>query len=125
MPGIASPVTIGSGIVLPANYKEWDRVKLRVVVAHERSHVRQMDFYLQLLAGIYTAIFWFSPLGWWLKRTLASLGEAIGDRAGLDAAASDPATRKSFCNSRRCRAGIFQEWLWQGQAMSRIGLSGC
>ena len=85
---IPSPVTIGSGIVLPANYTEWDRKKLRMVLAHERSHVRQQDFYLQLLAGLYTAVFWFSPLGWWLRRTLASLGEAIGDRAGLDAAAS-------------------------------------
>ncbi len=85
---ILSPVTIGSGIVLPASYTEWDRNKLRIVIAHERSHVRQQDFYLQLLAGLYTAIFWFSPLGWWLRRTLTSLGEAIGDRAGMDVAAS-------------------------------------
>ncbi|MGA7522023.1 MAG: M56 family metallopeptidase [Acidobacteriaceae bacterium] len=85
---ISSPVTIGSGIVLPGNYREWDRAKLRVVLAHERSHVRQMDFYLQLLAGVYTAVFWFSPLGWWLKRMLSHLGEAISDRAGLEAAAS-------------------------------------
>ena len=85
---IQSPVTIGSGIVLPANYTEWDMKKLRTVLAHERSHVRQLDFYLQLLAGLYTAMFWFSPLGWWLRRILASLGEAIGDRAGIDVAAS-------------------------------------
>jgi beta-lactamase regulating signal transducer with metallopeptidase domain len=85
---IPSPVTIGSGIVLPANYTEWDRRKLRIVLAHERSHVRQLDFYLQFLAGLYTAMFWFSPLGWWLRRTLCSLGEAIGDRAGTDSAAS-------------------------------------
>ena len=85
---IPSPVTIGSGIVLPASYTEWDMKKLKTVLAHERSHVRQFDFYLQLLAGLYTALFWFSPLGWWLRRTLTSLGEAIGDRAGIDAAAS-------------------------------------
>ncbi len=85
---IPSPVTIGSGIVLPASYSEWDMEKVKMVLAHERSHVRQFDFYLQLLAGLYTAMFWFSPLGWWLRRTLSSLGEAIGDRAGLDAAAS-------------------------------------
>lgn len=85
---IPSPVTIGSGIVLPANYTGWDMRKLRMVLAHERSHVRQFDFYLQLLAGVYTALFWFSPLGWWLRRTLCSLGEAIGDRAGIEAAAS-------------------------------------
>jgi beta-lactamase regulating signal transducer with metallopeptidase domain len=85
---IASPVTIGSGILLPADYAEWDRDKLSVVLAHESSHVRQCDFYLQLAAGIYAAIFWFSPLGWWLKRKLSNLGEAISDRAAVAHAAS-------------------------------------
>ncbi len=85
---VASPVNIGSGIVLPADYAEWDEEKLRVVLAHERSHVRQGDFYLQLLAGFYAALFWFSPLGWWLKRKLSELSEAISDRAGLEVAAS-------------------------------------
>jgi beta-lactamase regulating signal transducer with metallopeptidase domain len=85
---IASPVTIGSGIVLPADYTHWDARKLRMVMAHERSHVRQLDFYLQLLAGLYTALFWFSPLGWWLRRTLSALGETISDRDGIAAAAS-------------------------------------
>lgn len=85
---IPAPVTVGSGIVLPADYWNWDHPKLRMVIAHERSHVRQMDFYLQLLAGLYTAVFWFSPLGWWLRHVLCSLGEAIGDRAGMEAAAT-------------------------------------
>ena len=80
---LLSPVTIGSGIVLPASYTEWDRAKLRLVLAHERAHVRQGDFYLQLLASLYAALVWFSPLGWWLKSRLADLGEAISDRAAL------------------------------------------
>jgi beta-lactamase regulating signal transducer with metallopeptidase domain len=85
---IPSPVTIGSGIVLPANYPDWDIEKLRIVLAHERSHIRQGDFYLQLLAELYAALVWFSPLGWWLKRTLSDLAETISDRAGLLQAAS-------------------------------------
>jgi hypothetical protein len=85
---VSSPVTIGSGVVLPADFANWDSEKLRIVLAHERSHVRQGDFYLQVLAGVYTAVFWFSPLGWWLKRKLSDLGEAISDRAGLEEAAS-------------------------------------
>jgi beta-lactamase regulating signal transducer with metallopeptidase domain len=85
---VASPVNIGSGIILPADFGEWDAEKLRVVLAHERSHVRQGDFYLQLLAGFYASLFWFSPLGWWLKRKLNELSEAISDRAGLEEAAS-------------------------------------
>jgi beta-lactamase regulating signal transducer with metallopeptidase domain len=85
---VASPVNIGSGIVLPADYTGWDEEKLRIVLAHERSHIRQGDFYLQLAAAFYAALFWFSPLGWWLKRKLYELGEAISDRAGLEQAAS-------------------------------------
>ncbi len=85
---ISSPVTIGSGILLPADYVSWDDEKLRVVLAHEQSHLRQRDFYLQLAAGLYAAIFWFSPLGWWLQRKLSDLSEAISDRAAVSEAAS-------------------------------------
>ncbi len=85
---ITSPVTIGSGILLPADYAEWDSDKLDIVLAHESSHVRQRDFYLQLAAGLYAAIFWFSPLGWWLKRKLSNLSEAISDHAAVAHATS-------------------------------------
>lgn len=87
-PRVASPVAIGSGIVLPSNFAEWETEKLRVVLAHERSHIRQGDFYLQILARLYASLFWFSPLGWWLTRKLSDLGEAISDRAGLQEAES-------------------------------------
>ncbi len=85
---VSSPVTIGFSVVLPADYMDWDSEKLRIVLAHERSHIRQGDFYLQTLAGLYAAIVWFSPLGWWLKRQLSDLAEAISDRSGLEQAAS-------------------------------------
>lgn len=84
---IGSPVTIFSSILLPPNYTTWSDEQLRIVLAHECSHIRQRDFYLQLLAGIYAAVVWFSPLGWWLKRKLSDLAEAISDRAGLEVAA--------------------------------------
>ena len=83
---VSSPVTIGSAVVLPVDFPDWDAGKLRVVLAHERSHIRQGDFYLQLLAGLYAAIFWLSPLGWWLKSRLSDLAETISDRAGLEQA---------------------------------------
>jgi beta-lactamase regulating signal transducer with metallopeptidase domain len=88
---VSSPVTIGSAVVLPADYAEWDAEKMRIVLAHERSHIRQGDFYLQFLAGLYAALIWFSPLGWWLKRELSDLAETISDRAGLEQAASTTA----------------------------------
>ena len=88
---IATPITVASTILLPADYRSWDDAKLRVVLAHEQSHVRQGDFYLQLLAAAHVAVFWFSPLGWWLKSKLSELGEALSDRAGMEQA-PDPAT---------------------------------
>jgi beta-lactamase regulating signal transducer with metallopeptidase domain len=88
---VHSPVTIGTGIVLPANFRSWPEEKLRVVLLHEESHVRQCDFYLQFAAGAHAAVFWFSPLGWWLKRKLAELSETISDGAALSAA-SDATT---------------------------------
>ena len=90
-PDLATPVTIGSTILLPSDYSEWDEAKLRIVLAHEQSHVRQRDFYLQLFAALHLAVFWFSPLGWWLQRKLSELGEALSDRAGI-AQAPNPAS---------------------------------
>ena len=87
-PAVSSPVTVGPGVLLPPDYEHWGDEKLRIVLAHEESHVRHGDFYLQVLAGLYGAMFWFSPLGWWLKRRLSELGEAISDLAGLEEAAS-------------------------------------
>jgi beta-lactamase regulating signal transducer with metallopeptidase domain len=83
---VSAPVTIGSGIVLPAGYTHWTEEKLRIVLAHERSHVSMHDFHVQTLASLYAALAWFSPLGWWLKHKLSDLGEAISDRSGLHAA---------------------------------------
>jgi beta-lactamase regulating signal transducer with metallopeptidase domain len=80
---LATPVTIGSTVILPVSSEDWDPSKLRIVLAHEQAHIRQRDFYLQILAALHAATFWFSPLGWWLQRKLSELGEALSDRAGL------------------------------------------
>lgn len=85
---VSTPVTIGTGIILPANFRSWTDEKLRIVLAHERSHVTLHDFHVQILASLYAALTWFSPLGWWLKHKLSDLGEAISDGCGLNAASS-------------------------------------
>ena len=109
---VASPLTIGSAILLPADYATWDSEKLSIVLAHERSHIRQGDFYLQLLAGLYAALFWFSPLGWWLKHELAELAEAISDRAGMEQA-----------RSRTSYAQILLEFAAAPRRVSTIGVA--
>ncbi len=83
---VSTPCTIGFSIVLPSSFGTWGPARLKMVLAHERSHVVQADFYLQLLARLHTAIFWFSPVAWWLQQELSDLGEAISDHAAIEEA---------------------------------------
>jgi beta-lactamase regulating signal transducer with metallopeptidase domain len=80
---INSPVTIASTILLPANYSSWEVSTLRIVLSHERAHVRQRDFYVQMMAGTHCAIFWFNPFSWWLRQQLSELAEALSDHAAV------------------------------------------
>jgi beta-lactamase regulating signal transducer with metallopeptidase domain len=85
---IATPVTIGSSVLLPSGYNSWDEATLRIVLSHERAHVRQADFYVHALAGLHCALFWFNPFSWWLQRQLSELGEALSDCAAVEQAES-------------------------------------
>jgi BlaR1 peptidase M56 len=85
---VASPVTIGSSVLLPRSYPSWDEATLRIVLSHERAHVRQKDFLIHALAGLHCAFFWFNPFSWWLQRQLAELGEALSDCAAVEQAQS-------------------------------------
>ncbi|HEX3396972.1 MAG TPA: M56 family metallopeptidase [Steroidobacteraceae bacterium] len=85
---LATPVTIGSSVLLPHSYTSWDGATLRIVLSHERAHVRQKDFHVHLLAGLHCALFWFNPFSWWLQRQLAELGEALSDCAAVEQAES-------------------------------------
>ena len=79
---------MASSVLLPGSYTAWDEATLRVVLTHERAHVRQRDFYVHLLTGLHCALFWFNPLSWWLQRQLAELGEALSDCAAVEQAES-------------------------------------
>ncbi|MGE5325044.1 MAG: M56 family metallopeptidase, partial [Actinomycetota bacterium] len=53
------------------------------VLSHEISHVARHDALTQLLSLLHRAVFWFSPLGWWLHRQLTDLAEQASDEAAL------------------------------------------
>ena len=84
-PRIASPATFGSIIVLPSDSHEWPAERLDAVLAHERAHVRSRDGYWSWLAQLHSAIFWFNPFAWWLRRRLATLAETTSDDAVITA----------------------------------------
>jgi beta-lactamase regulating signal transducer with metallopeptidase domain len=121
---IAVPVTLGvlrPAILLPSGWREWDDTKLNAVVAHEVSHVARRDTLTQRLALLHCAIFWFSPLAWWLNRHLADLAEQASDEAALSCGAD----RKDYA---RTLLGFFEDlhgtpgrvW-WQGVSMASAG----
>ena len=78
MMGVREPA-----ILLPAGWRRWDDEEFAAVLAHELSHVERRDALWQRLALIHRAIFWFSPLAWWLERHLADLSEQASDEAAL------------------------------------------
>ncbi|WP_295854922.1 M56 family metallopeptidase [Tardiphaga sp.] len=83
-PIVGGPVTFGSTILLPSDYSDWDMAKRQAVLAHERAHVANRDFYLLLLAALNRAVFWFSPFAWWQSFRLAELAEMISDARALE-----------------------------------------
>ncbi len=83
-PAVAVPVTLGARrpiILLPLTWRAWREEKLQAVLAHELSHVVRRDGLTRALAAIHRAVFWFSPLAWWLERHLAALAEQASDDA--------------------------------------------
>jgi len=121
---ISVPVTMGairSAILLPAGWREWDDAKLDAVLAHEMSHVARRDALIQSLSLLHRAIFWFSPLAWWLDRQLADLAEQASDEAAL----SGGADRKDYARTlleffEDLQATPGRVW-WQGVAMAKAG----
>lgn len=121
---VTVPVTIGvlqSHILLPTNWREWDDAKLDAVIAHEVSHIARRDPLTQRVSLVHRAIFWFSPLAWWLDRHLSNLAEQASDEAAL----YQGADRNEYA---RTLLGFFEAlhtapgrvW-WQGVSMAKTG----
>ena len=83
---IAVPVTVGllrPNVVLPSGWELWSEAKLRAVLAHEGAHVARRDPLVAGLASLNRCLFWFHPLAWWLRRTLALTAEQACDEAAV------------------------------------------
>jgi len=121
---ISVPVTMGvlrPIILLPGSWREWDDAKLDAVIAHEMSHVARRDGLTQRLSLLHRAIFWFSPLAWWLERHLADLAEQASDEAAL----SYGVDRKDYARTLLEFFEALQDapgrvW-WQGVSMAKSG----
>ncbi len=121
---IAVPVTLRvtrPALLLPESWREWDDAKLRAVLAHELSHIVRRDGLVQRLALLHRAIFWFSPLGWWLVRHLNDLAERASDEAalacGIERIRYAEALLGFVATLENCRSRVW----WDGAAMAKRG----
>ena len=121
---VSVPVTIGaprSSILLPQNWQDWNDAKLEAVVIHELSHIRQRDPVIQVLALLHRAVFWFSPLAWWLNWALADLAEQTSDEAALNNGADHVEYARTLLTFvEELQATGARVW-WQGVAMAKLG----
>ena len=79
---IATPVTVGvfrPRIILPRGWTAWPAAMQSSVLQHERAHIRRRDTFVNLIAGVNRAVFWFHPLAWWLERRVAVAAEQACD----------------------------------------------
>jgi beta-lactamase regulating signal transducer with metallopeptidase domain len=121
---VSVPLTMGvlrSTIVLPTDWREWDDTKLDAVVAHELSHVARRDALTQRLSLLHRAIFWFSPLSWWLNRHLANLAEEASDEAALTGGADRKDYAKTLLDFFEALHDAPGRVWWQGVAMAKAG----
>jgi beta-lactamase regulating signal transducer with metallopeptidase domain len=84
--GCLVPITMGIVrpiVMLPSDWPQWSETTLEAVLIHELAHVARRDALTQRLSLLHRAVFWFSPLGWWLHRHLGQLAEYASDEAVL------------------------------------------
>ena len=124
---LAVPATVGvrrSVILLPANWRAWPEEQLDAILAHEVSHVARRDALTQLLSLVHRAIFWFSPLGWWLDKQLTDLAEQASDEAALAGGADRTRYAETLLGFfAQLGAARGRVW-WQGVAMAKAAKAG-
>lgn len=87
---VSVPLTCGllrPRIVLPAEAADWNSSRLQAVLSHEVSHIRRRDVASQVFAHFISALWWFQPAVWVLRRKLRNESEMACDaeavRSGL------------------------------------------
>jgi beta-lactamase regulating signal transducer with metallopeptidase domain len=74
--GILSP-----RVLLPRDAESWPDDRVRMVLAHELSHIQRHDWVVQVLADAARAIYWFNPIFWLASSRLRRESEHACDDA--------------------------------------------
>ena len=121
---ISVPVTVGilrPVILFPIDWRKWSAAALHAVIAHEVSHVIRRDALTQRLSLLHRAIFWFSPLGWWLHRCLVETAEEASDEAALVSGADRASYAETLLGFVAALQQSPRRVYWQGVSMAKAG----
>ena len=124
---ISVPATVGvrrAAILLPLNWRAWSGEQLDAVLAHEVAHVARRDALVQTLSLVHRAIFWFSPLAWWLDRQLTELAEQASDEAALAGGADRTRYAETLLGFFAQLEGASGRVWWQGVSMAKKSHAG-
>ena len=75
-------------ILVPSDVRNWSDERLRIVLAHELSHVRRNDWIIQVAASALQCLYWFHPLVWIAARGLRREAERACDDLVLETGVS-------------------------------------
>jgi beta-lactamase regulating signal transducer with metallopeptidase domain len=124
---LAVPATVGiwrAAILLPAEWRAWSKEQLAAILAHEISHVARRDALTHTLSLVHRAIFWFSPLGWWLDKQLTDLAEQASDEAVLAGGADRTRYAETLLEFfAQLGAAPGRVW-WQGVSIAKAAKAG-
>jgi beta-lactamase regulating signal transducer with metallopeptidase domain len=70
-------------VLLPTDADTWTDSRVRMVLAHELSHIKRHDWVVQVLADAARAIYWFNPMFWLASSRLRRESELACDDAVL------------------------------------------
>ena len=68
-------------VLLPRDAEVWPDERVRMVLAHELSHIQRHDWVVQVLADAARAIYWFNPIFWIASSRLRRESEHACDDA--------------------------------------------
>ena len=91
------------------------------MLAHERSHVIRRDALTQRLSLLHRAVFWFSPLSWWLHSRLADVAEEASDEAALLSGADRAQYAETLLDFFAALQRNPRRVNWQGVSMAKAG----
>ena len=104
-------------VILPTEWRDWSRNKVRAILAHELAHARRRDPWVALLAAVNRCVFWFHPLAWWLERHLAVLAEHAADDDAMAVSADAESYARTVVEIASRMQGHPHRFIWNSASI--------